>query len=80
MADPGFLVGGAKPLARVPTSDVDTFQWKCMRKQKNWILLGAHTGGAPLDPPMVHVTKGAYNRGNSSGMKYGTVKPALNGY
>ena len=31
-----------------PTSDAGTFQWKCMRKWKNWILLG---GGVPAAPP-----------------------------
>ena len=42
VADPGFPVGGdAEPLGGggAPTSDVGTFQWKCMWKWKNWIPL-----------------------------------------
>ena len=50
VADPGFPVGGGG----APTSDVGTFWQKCMRKRKNWILLGgAHADGPPMDPPMI---------------------------
>ena len=45
MADPGFPVGGA------PTSNAYAFWRKCMRKRKNWILLGERRR-RPLDPPM----------------------------
>ena len=34
VADPRFPVG------ETPTTDVGTFQQKCMRKQKNWVPLG----------------------------------------
>ena len=56
VADPGFPIGGgggAEPLGGAPTSNVGTFRQKCMRKRKNWILLGAARAlPAPLDPPM----------------------------
>ena len=45
--DPGFVVGeGAS------TSDAGTFRRKCMRKRKNWVLLGWGKGWRPLDLPM----------------------------
>ena len=81
MADPGFPVGGgAEPLGGVPTSDVGTFWQKCMRKQKNWILLGGRAGGTPLDLPMVYCqffflldfesTSSSFNRCNASKLLY----------
>ena len=49
VADPGFPVGGGRRAAGgATTSDVGTFRQKCMRKRKNWILLG---GRAPAAPP-----------------------------
>ena len=45
-----FSLGGGAPRRwGVPTSDAGTFWWKCMRKQKNWILLGDgdHMPAAP---------------------------------
>ena len=33
MADPGFPVGGVDPLGEVWTSDVGTFQQKCMQQE-----------------------------------------------
>ena len=36
--DPGFPVGGVDPFWGGLASDVGTFQWKCMRKQRNWVL------------------------------------------